>query len=891
MKTNDLIGAVLTLALSGTAAMGIDTTGSCAAIGGTVIVCDDWDDYSEGTVSAVTGGAWQADGCNEWQVSSGNPFAGTNSLKQNKIDPYPGFGGRRNKQSLIPRIQELNAAMGSANGTDTSPLELYFQAFFATSAQLYYTSNVFVELNDGVDAAPTVTEPGGTCGLPHVPKTDGLLHQALAFGALAAADTNPCPQPENGDLAIYNGEAWLTAEATNLNDQLITLNTTTGLGTLVGTVTGYPTINAMAFDPATGKLYATVKDNMGQLITIDTSTAAVISAVNITGTPDVDHSQFFKGLAFNPNTGKLFAANDADNYLYEIDPATGVATRVGVAFNNSDAGISSVQGLAYDSANNRLYGVMMITSPDQVLYIKLPPDPNAGEAHPLGEGHLRIYRYDCRAVPMADSDSECIGCCGPCAPANQLAVSNASFENPVLPNDGDFDGGPVPSWTESPGNSTIGVLNLAPNGENGAYNDGGLEAADGVNVAYLGTDATAGSLEQTLGNTVVAGTPYTLSVAVSRRNGLDPKPYTIELLAGGTVIASISRDGSNLASPVGWTTETLRHVARTTDPHVGATIGVRISVGSGGTQTLFDNVRLLEATQWCKEVADESFNNVRGLEFDANTGTLYATDGTANALITISTDPANRSLGGPSRATRVTPKGQQIGFESVEGLGFDPNTNTLYGANQHVNPPEQIKLSSGWNHFTVKIKTDMIDIHLENGAIGAPFDLTVPRAYLGSFAELAIGDAMCLGSKYAAYADQVFLRDGVLTAPIDPTGACCLPGQTVCAELTAEDCSTAHGKFNGIGSKCATFEASCEPIPFADANRDGDVDQQDFAAFQRCFSGTYTFTDPACAVYDRDVNGAGDGDVDEDDFAAFEKCATGPGIAFNFDSPPAGCVP
>ncbi len=61
-----------------------------------------------------------------------------------------------------------------------------------------------------------------------------------------------------------------------------------------------------------------------------------------------------------------------------------------------------------------------------------------------------------------------------------------------------------------------------------------------------------------------------------------------------------------------------------------------------------------------------------------------------------------------------------------------------------------------------------------------------------------------------------------------------------------------------------------------DYDDDGDVDQDDFAFFQRCYTGRdIAQTDSACAgaLLDRD------NDVDEYDRQRFEECATAPGIA------------
>jgi hypothetical protein len=81
------------------------------------------------------------------------------------------------------------------------------------------------------------------------------------------------------------------------------------------------------------------------------------------------------------------------------------------------------------------------------------------------------------------------------------------------------------------------------------------------------------------------------------------------------------------------------------------------------------------------------------------------------------------------------------------------------------------------------------------------------------------------------------------------------------------------------------------PLPFADADEDGDVDQADFAMFQLCYTGAgdpgNLFDRKECKCFDRD----NDSDIDGLDVSAFEDCATGPGIPFDAQNPPPGCIP
>ncbi|HPU26516.1 MAG TPA: hypothetical protein PL151_03385 [Phycisphaerae bacterium] len=92
----------------------------------------------------------------------------------------------------------------------------------------------------------------------------------------------------------------------------------------------------------------------------------------------------------------------------------------------------------------------------------------------------------------------------------------------------------------------------------------------------------------------------------------------------------------------------------------------------------------------------------------------------------------------------------------------------------------------------------------------------------------------------------------------------------------------------GLYTAYLTFVDTCDPVathtrridmylpgPFADADEDGDVDMNDFAAFQRCWTQAddpeSTFDASKCGRFDQD----GDSDVDEDDLSAFAACATG----------------
>ena len=72
-------------------------------------------------------------------------------------------------------------------------------------------------------------------------------------------------------------------------------------------------------------------------------------------------------------------------------------------------------------------------------------------------------------------------------------------------------------------------------------------------------------------------------------------------------------------------------------------------------------------------------------------------------------------------------------------------------------------------------------------------------------------------------------------------------------------------------------EVLCCGDPFTDADADGDVDQDDFATFQACFTGPGGGVLAGCECFDQHEGEDGP-DVDEDDWALFEACASGPDV-------------
>ncbi len=90
------------------------------------------------------------------------------------------------------------------------------------------------------------------------------------------------------------------------------------------------------------------------------------------------------------------------------------------------------------------------------------------------------------------------------------------------------------------------------------------------------------------------------------------------------------------------------------------------------------------------------------------------------------------------------------------------------------------------------------------------------------------------------------------------------------------DTNAASPPFLGAGGVIDVlnfFHFARDPVP-GDCDDDGDVDLDDFGAFQACMSGPTVPLTPGCEHKDFDL----DGDIDQSDFGIFQRCISGPGI-------------
>ncbi|MES2125709.1 MAG: PEP-CTERM sorting domain-containing protein [Pseudomonadota bacterium] len=167
------------------------------------------------------------------------------------------------------------------------------------------------------------------------------------------------------------------------------------------------------------------------------------------------------------------------------------------------------------------------------------------------------------------------------ANAAGVAITNASFETDTTftseRGSTGWSSGILSGWTTS---GDTGVWNP----RNPAYYPGGIP--DGINVAY----SNGGSFSQTLATALSNDTNYTLTMSVGIRTDVPFQNYTIELLAGGNVIASASNPVTPASYSGSFQTATLNYSAGGAEAYAGQLLGIRVT--SYGTQVNYDNVGL-----------------------------------------------------------------------------------------------------------------------------------------------------------------------------------------------------------------------------------------------------------------------------------------------------------
>jgi len=179
----------------------------------------------------------------------------------------------------------------------------------------------------------------------------------------------------------------------------------------------------------------------------------------------------------------------------------------------------------------------------------------------------------------------------------QMTIVNPGFEDPVLVED-DWTWNDVPGWTlvNTDDANGAGVWNTS------SYDFDPPHAPEGQNVAYTETawDGTVRGLSQVLTETFEADTDYTLTVEVGNSWDYYWAGYSVQLLAGGTVL---EEDNNSLwPDYYKWATSTVAYTYDAADAGlVGQPLEIRLlNLGKdmdAATPSVvgveFDNVRLI----------------------------------------------------------------------------------------------------------------------------------------------------------------------------------------------------------------------------------------------------------------------------------------------------------
>ncbi|MBI4578632.1 MAG: endonuclease [Planctomycetes bacterium] len=200
-------------------------------------------------------------------------------------------------------------------------------------------------------------------------------------------------------------------------------------------------------------------------------------------------------------------------------------------------------------------------------------------------------------------------------------------------------------------------------------------------------------------------------------------------------------------------------------------------------------------------------------------------------------------------------------------FGEAPNDSTLYvGASLPADGASSLLIDFG----TLAV----------GAALPAPQGVTLNKAGTAPtyYAATVSGIATCdVAGRNNAFGHNAGSRVLAVGLPADTTATAGVKTGTITIDnldLTNQGAGT--GSLDGDDTIQVTVNVigvNC-PVPFADSDRDGDVDQTDFADLQLCYSGEEPYT-AGCACFDRD----GSGTIDSADFDAFHACYGGPGLA------------
>jgi V8-like Glu-specific endopeptidase len=302
--------------------------------------------------------------------TTSSPVSNTwNQVQKTHSGPYRTFSGTR-----------LTYSTDTTGGNSGSPVEdlstgraigIHTNAGCTTTAG---TANSGTGINNAA-LQTALANPTGVCrtglGTPVLGRLYAGTDGANNFGTINATTGNFAKLNQFAGtiqgMAFDRNNQWIYAIDTAR--KLYTINPTTGVSTLKGTVTGTAlTLNGLGYDPATGTLYAIAQSN-GQLFKINTTSLVATTQGTAAG-------GIIGALEFNPADNTLYGINDPSSQLVSsrlvrINTTTGAVTSVSSTIIN---GVRDCNGLAYDPTDGKLYTIDNTTK----NVIRIDPATGAG---------------------------------------------------------------------------------------------------------------------------------------------------------------------------------------------------------------------------------------------------------------------------------------------------------------------------------------------------------------------------------------------------------------------------------------------------------------------------------------------------------------------------------
>ena len=182
----------------------------------------------------------------------------------------------------------------------------------------------------------TPTQPGDAIDTLRIVSNDTINPTFSVVLDGFGFEINPA---QNGVLyGLTNGQS---------NNNFLSINSQTGEGTIIGE-TGFEDIHGMAVNPVNGVIYATANNSEGATYLLRINTQ--LGDAYISGEmPEFN----LRALAFDRD-GTLYTARFTNGQLFEVNPATGELTAIGVT------GIPLLSGLAINPLNGELWGISLL---------------------------------------------------------------------------------------------------------------------------------------------------------------------------------------------------------------------------------------------------------------------------------------------------------------------------------------------------------------------------------------------------------------------------------------------------------------------------------------------------------------------------------------------------